>query len=215
MRPSDLLDLLFPPSCGGCARRGTRWCPGCAASLRPAPQATLAGLPLLAGARLDGPFQQAIHTFKYRGRPALGSALALPLIASALKAELPLQALSFVPLHPDRARERGFNQAEELANQLGRALAIPVVAGLARVRATAPQVGLTGRQREANVAGAFRWVGPASPPTATGLIDDVCTTGATLRAAADALEAAGGSVAAFLVLAVPHTLAAPLVTWPE
>ncbi len=215
MRPSSLLDLIFPPSCGGCARRGTRWCPGCAASLRPVPQASLAGRPLLAGALLDGPFQQAIHTYKYRGRPSLGSALAGPLIARARQAALPLQALIFIPLHPDRARERGFNQSERLANQIGRALSLPVIPGLTRIRATAPQVGLTGRQREANLAGAFQWIGRGAPPRAAGLVDDVCTTGATLRAAALTLEAAGGSVAAFLVLAVPHTLAAPLVTSPE
>ena len=54
-----------------------------------------------------------------------------------------------------------------------------------------------------------------APPAATGLVDDVCTTGATLLAAASALSTAGGSVGAFLVLAVPHTLSLPLVTLPE
>jgi len=137
------------------------------------------------------------------------------LISAVRQAGLPLQSLTFVPLHPARARERGFNQAERLARVLGAALSLPVVPGLARLRPTAAQVGLTGRQREANVAGAFHWVGSGPPPAGAGLVDDVCTTGATLRAAADGLTAAGGSVAAFLVLAVAHTFGAPLVTLPE
>lgn len=215
MPPSSLLDLLFPPACGGCGRRGTLWCQDCAGSLQPASGGELAGIPLLAAARLEGAFQQAIHTYKYGSRPALGEQLARHLLTTARKAGIQLEALTFVPLHPERARQRGFNQAERVARSLGKELRLPVVDGLSRIRATAAQVGLSGREREANVAGAFQWTGPGAPPAAAGLVDDVCTTGATLLAAAGALNKAGGSVAAFLVLAVPHTLSLPLVTLPE
>jgi ComF family protein len=175
----------------------------------------LAGIPLVAAARLEGAFQQAIHTYKYRSRPALGDYLARHLLTSVRRAGIQLEALTFVPLHPERARQRGFNQAERLARSLGRELRLPVVDGLSRIRATVAQVGLTGHEREANVAGAFRWTASGAPPAATGLVDDVCTTGATLLAAAKALNTAGGRVGAFLVLAVPHTLSSPLVTLPE
>ncbi len=170
---------------------------------------------MVAAAWLEGPFQQAIHVYKYRPRPTLSAALAAPLVVAIEEAGLSLRALTFVPLHPARARQRGFNQAERLASELGAALALPVIRGLARTRPTLAQVGLTGPEREANVAGAFQWDGAEPPPLCTGLVDDVCTTGATLRAAAEGLIAAGGSVAAFLVLALPHTLATPLVTLPE
>ncbi|MDQ6884041.1 MAG: ComF family protein [Candidatus Dormibacteraeota bacterium] len=215
MRPSALLDLVFPPRCGGCGRAGTPWCVSCAASIRPAHTTRLGDVPLVAAACLQGPFQQAIHAYKYRPRPVLSAELAAPLVVAVKDAGLPLRALTFVPLHPGRARERGFNQAERLARELGVALGLPVVPGLARTRPTAAQVGLTGPEREANVAGAFRWAGAEPAPLAAGLVDDVCTTGATLQAAAEGLISAGGSVAAFLVLAVAHTSAAPLVTLPE
>ena len=170
---------------------------------------------MIAAARLEGAVQQAIHTYKYRPRPALGGALAGPLVEAVRQSRLRLTGLAFVPLHPERARQRGFIQAERLATELSACLSLPLIAGLERVRPTRAQVGLSGSEREANVSGAFRWVAAGPAPSGLGLVDDVCTTGATLRAAAAALEAAGGCVSAFLVLAVPHTLATPLVTLPE
>lgn len=216
MPPSfSLLDLVFPPACGGCGRRGKLWCEECAASLRPSAVTEIAGIPLVAAARLEGAFQHAIHTYKYRSRPALAERLNQHLLYAVRAAGIRLNALAFVPLHSERERQRGFNQAERLARCLGRQLGLPVVRGLSRVRPTEPQVGLSGRERELNVAGAFKWTGKAAPPARVGLVDDVCTTGATLLAAAGSLNRAGGSVAAFLVLAVPHTLPLPLVTLPE
>src|SRR5207249_721407 len=98
-------------------------------------------------------------------------------------------------------RERGFNQSEGVARCLASSLGVSLCGGLRRVRATAPQVGMSEAQRRANLQGAFRWDGPA-PPARLGLVDDVLTTGATLLAAEAALEAAGGRVGAVLVLAV-------------
>ena len=64
------------------------------------------------------------------------------------------------------------------------------------------------------MAGAFRWTAPEPPPQGLGLVDDVCTTGATLAAVARVVGEAGGSIGAFLVLAVAQTLPGPLVTSP-
>jgi ComF family protein len=207
-----LLDLIFPPRCGGCGRYGAVWCGSCAAQVRPVPTGTLAGIPLLAAGRLEGPLQHAIHTYKYRPRPQLAAALADPLRGAVLAAGLALPALSFVPLHPRRLRERGFNQAERLATHLSRTLGLPLLSGLTRVRATPAQVGLSQAERRVNLEGAFRWTAAEAPPAGLGLVDDVCTTGATLTAAAQAVAEAGGSIGAFLVLALAQTLPAVAVT---
>ena len=209
-----LLDLIFPPRCGGCGRDGTAWCERCADGVHPIPVGSLAGIPVVAAGRLAGPLQRAIHTYKYGQRPQLATVLTRPLRDAVLAAGVMLPALSFVPLHPGRRRERGFNQAERVATQLARTLGVPVLDGLTRVRATPAQVGLSQAERRLNLEGAFRWTAETPPPRGLGLVDDVCTTGATLTAAAGAVAEAGGSIGAFLVLAVAQTLPAPAVTWP-
>jgi ComF family protein len=210
-----LLDLLFPPRCAGCRGYGSAWCSACARAVEPIARTTLDGIPLIAGGRLSGPLQQAIHTYKYGGRRELAAVLAPLLINAAARSGIEFAAVGFVPLHAEKQRQRGFNQAERLAAELARALAIPVVAGLARVRATAAQVGLTQAVRRVNLLGSFAWSGAARPPAGLALVDDVCTTGATLEAAASAIREAGGSIAAFAVLARAQTLPLPPVTLPE
>jgi ComF family protein len=208
------LDLIFPPRCGGCGRYGAAWCPACAAGVHSVPVSMLAGIPLLAAGRLDGSLQRVIHSYKYRPRPQLATVLAQPLRHAIVAAGLSLPAITFVPLHPRRRRERGFNQAERLAAELSGALGAPLLSGLTRVRATPAQVGLSQAERRVNLLGAFQWQAAQPPPQGLGLVDDVCTTGATLTAAARAVAEAGGSIGAFLVLAVAQTLPALAVTCP-
>jgi ComF family protein len=207
-----LLDLIFPPRCGGCGRYGTAWCAACEAGVRSVALSTLAGIPLVAAGRLEGSWQRAIHTYKYRPRPQLATPLIEPLRRAIGIARISPPALTFVPLHPRRLRERGFNQAERLATQLSRTLGVPLLGGLTRVRATPAQVGLSQVERRLNLQDAFRWTADQAPPQGLGLVDDVCTTGATLTAAATAVAEAGGSIGAFLVLAVAQTLPAAAVT---
>jgi len=210
----NVLDLIFPPRCGGCGREGVAWCDACAARVQPQPLATLNGMPLVAAGRLDGPLQQAIHTYKYRPRPGLASVLGELLWRATAASNLELAALTYIPLHPQRRRERGFNQAERLARALAGRLAVPVVGGLTRLRPTPAQVGLSQPERQVNMLGAFEWAATAPPPRGLALVDDVCTTGATLRAAAEAVARAGGSIGAFVVLARAQTLPALAVTLP-
>lgn len=207
--------MLFPPRCGGCGELGTHWCAACAASIQPLEPTSLDGAPLIAVGRLAGPLQRAIHTYKYEGRPQLARELAGPLADAIVHAGVEIDAFAFVPLHPRRLRERGFNQAERLAKELGRRLSLPIVSGLSRVRTTPAQVGLGQAERRVNLIGAFAWHGPGRAPQGLVLVDDVCTTGATLEAAAAAIRQAGGSIGAFAVLARAQALPAPAVTLPE
>jgi ComF family protein len=99
------------------------------------------------------------------------------------------QAAVPVPLHRSRRRQRGFNQAEDLAEALG----IPVVTALRRVRATPSQVALPAARRHRNVRGAFAVTRNAASLAGMRvvLVDDVATTGATLDACARVLKEIG------------------------
>ena len=94
-----------------------------------------------------------------------------------------------VPLHPSRRRHRGFNQAADLARQLG----IPMVAALRRIRPTPTQTGLPAARRHRNMRHAFAVTRAARalPDAIVVLVDDVSTTGATLEACARVLKEAG------------------------
>ena len=97
-----------------------------------------------------------------------------------------------VPLHRARLRQRGYNQALELARPLGRMLGVRVDPGLlSRRRNTGAQSRLDAGARAANLRDAFEVPLSATVPTHVALVDDVMTTGATLNAAAEALLEAG------------------------
>lgn len=152
----------------------------------------------------EGALRHAVHRFKYQGKVALAPALAdrlhtylthqpvgAPVIPSA-----DLELLIPVPLHPWRRYRRGYNQSELLARELGQRLGVPAAVLLSRERHTTPQVELSARDRASNVAGAFAAdadgvaaLEPGNRPVL--LIDDVCTTGSTLRECASVLAACG------------------------
>ena len=211
-------DIIFPPQCGGCGQEGQRFCPACQASLAflRAPVCEQCGYPLqdgeilrcaaclrqptspLAGIRsvafFEGPLRQAIHHLKYKRDIILADSLAALLGAAWPGYGLAADLVVPVPLSSQRLRERGYNQAALLADALAALLRLPYApAGAARVRHTASQVGLSAHERGANVAGAFRGQRAAVDGKAVILVDDVCTTSATLSACAGALLAAGAA----------------------
>jgi len=123
---------------------------------------------------------------------------------------IPFDKLSLivpVPLHPVRARERGFNQSELLCAPLAHRASVPIATHcLERVKLTAPQVAVPAKMRRANVRGAFGVTDPAAVAGRTVLVfDDVWTTGATLLECARVLRQAGTSAVYLLSLcrAVP------------
>lgn len=150
--------------------------------------------PVWALGLFDDYYRPLIHAFKFENRRDCGEFLAARLGAQVARdpRSAAVEAVVPVPLHRARRRERGFNQSELLARAVGRALDRPVRDLLVRTRNTKSQTTIDGRHRQENVAGAFRVHGGASPGVVL-LIDDVLTTGATLRACADALVHAGAA----------------------
>ena len=101
-------------------------------------------------------------------------------------------ALLPVPLHPSRLRERGYNQALELARPLAREFGIALRTDLlVRSRATSTQSNLDAAERRRNLRGAFAIVDNAALPAHVAIVDDVMTTGTTLQECAKTLLRAG------------------------
>lgn len=147
------------------------------------------------------PVNSLISQFKYGKQRAFGKPLA-GLLAQEIAAsgnDQP-ECLIPVPMHPSRERERGFNQAEEIALWLADELGVPVVSHLAlRRKLGDTQSGLTRRQRLVNLKGAFRVSGPI--PEHVAVVDDVVTTGATAEELARKLKKAGARTVEIWALA--------------
>jgi ComF family protein len=145
-------------------------------------------------ALFEGPLREAIHCFKYDYMRELAEPLAGLLIDFLQKGGIGCDVILPVPLHRRRLRERGYNQAAVLAERLGQEVGIPLECeALYRNRHTASQTGLSSGERTSNVAGAFSCVDARLAGARVLLIDDVCTTGATLEACSIALKASGVS----------------------
>ena len=150
-----------------------------------------------------GAARAAIHALKYDGERRLAAPLGALLARRWRRAGAGGDLLVPVPVHLQRLRERGFNQAALLADSAGRCLGLPVVEALMREQATVAQHGLGRMARATNVGGAFlpepSWADAVAGRWVV-LVDDVVTTGATLTACAAALRRAGAaSVAAVTV----------------
>lgn len=222
---------LWPPRAGLCAvcRQGCRGglcadcrqgfapprprCLRCARTLaQPAVCGECARVPpafdrCVAWADYASPWRELIAGFKYRQRVELAGAFAAGL-AEAIRSvdgAAGIERVLPVPLASQRLRERGYNQAWEIARRVARALRLPAsVDVLQRLRDTAHQIGMTREQRERNLRDAFyvdtsRRRGVAGQRVA--LVDDVLTTGATAQAAALALRRAGAAGVELWVLA--------------
>ncbi len=154
--------------------------------------------------RYEGPLPALISGLKFHQRlqlaRVLGQCLALTI---QRQRQTPPQLLIPVPLHPRRLRERGYNQAAEIARQAGRDLAIPIdESSCLRIRSTAPQAGLEKTQRRRNVRGVFA-VRRLPAAKHVAIVDDVVTTGSTVNELTKVLLKAG--VQRVDILAVART----------
>lgn len=211
-----VVDALYPRRCLGCGRFGVLLCRACLeAARRPNPrdccsncsawwapddlcprcrfwETTLDGC--RAAFAFEGIARRAVHALKY---------LYVRDIAPAMAAEIAPLADRFdvvapIPLHASRRRERGYNQAELLAE----ACSLPLLPGrLQRVRRTKQQVGRGLNERRANVRGAFAYVGKPLAGMRIALVDDVVTSGATALACAAVLKDHGARTVHVLAFA--------------
>jgi predicted amidophosphoribosyltransferase len=221
--PGRVLDLAFPARCPGCGREGRPICAACAPGLDARlelPPGVPIGLPsdipppllqLEWCAAFSGVVRKALHELKYDGEKRLARPLGEAIARRWAAAGAGGDVLVPVPVHAERRRRRGYDQAELIAEVAAEQLGLPCAPILERARATIAQFDLDRRQRATNVRGAFTLKprpGHASDvdharrddrplggrPLASRwivLVDDVVTTGATLAACAEPLLAAG------------------------
>ena len=195
----SLLDFFFPKRCVGCRLLGEFLCETCIETIPLSPLSlvheadwALDGLFVVAPYQKGSILQAAIKAMKYRHAPELGDRLGCWMgerLSSVISNDLVLHP---VPLHPDRERKRGYNQARLLANGVALKRQIPVKEWLKRTRYTLPQAEMSRAQRLSNLDQAFL-LSDKSPILSkkVALIDDVCSTGATLNECAGVQEVWG------------------------
>lgn len=222
-----VLDLVYPPKClicdemqpqyicndclkeivyiktPICARCGApiedKWCQDCH-------QTEFAFDSAKAVGEYDGVLRQAIHLLKYSGHkvltPILGE-LMVDYLHSERRFLNRIGCIVPMPIHISRLKQRGFNQSELLAKEIGNKLALPVnTSAVIRSKATKSQVGMQHIMRQENVEDAFEVVRPdAVYGRVVLLVDDVLTTGSTADSAARAIREAGAAEVHVLTLA--------------
>ncbi len=212
-----LLDVALPPSCAGCGVDGEALCHSCGHALRERtelPAGVPIGLPasmplpltqLEWCAPFSGPVRAALHKLKYGGERRLAEPLGEAMAARWRAAAAGGDVLVPVPVHHERARQRGYDQAVLLARAASLQLGMPCLIALERTRATRPQFDLGRKARKGNVAGAFAARAAPSSGSVAGawvvLVDDVVTTGSTLAECAGALYDAGAMAVSGLTVA--------------
>lgn len=186
----DFFTLFFPKKCIFCRKKSeSEICDGCQAEL---PWILEQEGGCLAPLAYTGLVREMLHRFKFGGRTGYARLLGA-LIGDCLRDARMAEAdiISWVPSSALRIRKRGYDQSRLLANETGRRLSLPVVGLLEKTRHNESQNKLSDpEERRRNVAGAFISCARLSGETVI-LVDDIYTTGATMRECAGALASAG------------------------
>lgn len=213
----QLLNLFLAEPCPLCQRStAAGLCPSCCRQVRqcqaPTPcDRSLPSLTVLSWGRYEGSLRQVIGSLKYSGHTGTAQFLGTELGQTWLdyepqpRASSPAVAIVPIPLHPTRLQQRGFNQADLLAQAFCRLTRLPLYShGLVRVQATQAQHSLSRQRRHQNLAHAFA-VNPSLADTlkqsTVWLLDDIFTTGATAQSAAQTLRQRGIAVAGICTVA--------------
>ncbi len=209
-----VVDWVFPPYCTGCGKPGERLCTSCMQQIEPlaGPLCIKCGQPVKnnpicpacrnnppefttvkAYAPYTGVLREAIHALKYKGDLGLAEVMAVYLVKVFHATHWPIDIVIPIPLSHQRKRERGYNQAQLLAQPFTWLTGLHMEPkGLVKVKETQTQVHLTAKERIKNVTGAFHSRIDVRGKSVL-LIDDVITTTATMRAGSQALLEAGAN----------------------
>ena len=195
---------IFPERCSGCQKISTSFqygfCLDCwnRIILLNKPEGTIASL-----ARFEGPVRDAIHSLKYRRAKWISVALAQWMAETLIQWNYrDFDMIVPVPLHWNKEFSRGFNQSWFIAAKVGALIGIPARHGaIGRKRNTLAQTRLTKSQREENVKGAFRARDRSVSGKKILLVDDVLTTGSTIKEVLRTLREAGAKRSMALTIA--------------
>ena len=217
------LDLVFPKFCVGCKKEGSWLCKSCSQDIvsvvsQVCPQCGRLNLQgkycsrcqkgkflkgiIAALYYKEGPTKEIIHNIKYNSvtelAPILGKAMAKALKINLAKKDI---LITFAPLHPRRLAQRGFNQAELLAEVIAKESKLKLANLLLKKKNTKQQVELKGGKRRKNLAGVFTFKKCNIRGKTIIIVDDVTTTGATLNECAKVFKEKGAKVIWGLVVA--------------
>lgn len=217
----SFLNFFLPPVCANCKKVGASICQECLEQITwlqepichqcgrvtPHPTETCSAccrqpLPLTqirTAVLFTGPLPPIIHHLKYKNGFGLAEPLANLMVNAWKQWQTPIDLVIPIPLHQERLKHRGYNQSHLLAQHFCQQLHLPEnQTCLKRIKHTQPQVNLNASERLLNVKDAFSADPHSVQQKEVLLVDDVCTTGATLAAAANALLKAGAhSVSAY------------------
>ena len=204
-----LLDLLYPPKCAFCRKLVTdrrMLCPDCERAL-PVPEKEkqskkISGLAVcLSPLYYTGDVRQSLHRYKFQGAAAYYRIYAELMAACVREHGLTADLVTWVPLSRKRLRQRGYDQARLLAEEVAGRLGLPCEQTLEKIRNNPAQSGTSGaEERQKTVLGVYRAVTSFAGEHVL-LVDDIVTTGATLSEAAKELLNAGAEQVSGLTLA--------------
>lgn len=209
------VDFVYPPECAGCNKPGEIWCNDCQESVRAitGPICPICGYPLTRNevcpdcqetpppytalrswAEYEGPLREALHNLKYKNDLELANVFSSALVNIIQTAHWNFDFIIPMPISPNHYKSRGYNQSVVIARPIALTLGIPIVSNVVkRIKETRSQVNLNREERFKNLQSAFSANSAKLLNKKVLLVDDICTTGATISSCSKTLKGAGCS----------------------